>query len=140
VRQRVAEVDQEPIAEVLGDMPVKTGDHLGARLLVGSHHLAPRFRVELTGECRRVHQITEQDGELTAFGLRELRRAGYRRALGCRRGGGRRMEANRVSTPRPDQDSAGFIDGQLFGIDEVFLERFQGLVIELKAQLEDPIG
>ena len=28
----------------------------------------------------------------------------------------------------------------MFGIDEVFLERFQGIVIELEAQFEDPVG
>ena len=28
----------------------------------------------------------------------------------------------------------------MFGIDEVFLERFEGLVIELQTQFEDPIG
>src|SRR5262249_36777383 len=72
--------------------------------------------------------------------LRELWGAGCRRTLGCRQGGGRLRKASRVSTPSPDQDSSCFIDGQLFGIDEVFLKRFQCLVIKLEAQFEDPIG
>jgi hypothetical protein len=59
VRQGVAEVDQEPIAEVLGDMPVEAGDHFGAGGLIGLYHLAQLFRVELTGEPGRVHQVTE---------------------------------------------------------------------------------
>ena len=70
VRQGVAEVDQEPIAEVLGDMPLEAGDHFGAGGLIGLHHLAQLFRVKLAGQCGGVHQVTEQHGELTAFGVR----------------------------------------------------------------------
>ncbi len=70
VRQGVAEVDEQAIAEILGDMPLKAGDHLGAGVLIGPHHLAQVFRVELAGEHRRVHQVTEQHGELAAFGVR----------------------------------------------------------------------
>ena len=73
VRQGVAEVDEQAIAEILGDMPLKAGDHLGAGLLIGPHHLAQVFRVELAGERGRVHQVTEQHGELAAFGLRGTR-------------------------------------------------------------------
>jgi hypothetical protein len=45
VRLGVAEVDEQAITEVLGDMPLEAGDHLGADLLIGLHHLAPVFRV-----------------------------------------------------------------------------------------------
>ena len=69
VRQGIAEVDQQAIAEILGDMPLKAGDHLGAGVLIGPHHLAQVFRVELAGERGRVHQVTEQHGELAAFGV-----------------------------------------------------------------------
>ena len=69
VRQRVAEVDEQAIAEILRDMPLKAGDHLGARVLIGPHHLAEVFRVKLAGEDGGVHQVTEQHGELAAFGL-----------------------------------------------------------------------
>src|SRR5215831_3753566 len=69
VGQGVAEVDQQAIAQILGDVSVIAGDHLGAGVLIGPHHLAPLFGVELAGEHRRVHQVTEQDGELAAFGL-----------------------------------------------------------------------
>jgi hypothetical protein len=40
MRQRVAEVDQQSIAEILRDMPLIAGDHLGAGLLIGAHDLA----------------------------------------------------------------------------------------------------
>ena len=69
VRQGVAEVDEQAIAEILGDMALIASDHLGAGLLIGPHHLAPLFRVELAGERGRVHQVAEQHRELAAFGL-----------------------------------------------------------------------
>ena len=40
VRLGIAKVDQQAIAEILRDMPLKAGDHLGAGLLIGPHHLA----------------------------------------------------------------------------------------------------
>src|SRR5688572_10120899 len=54
-------------------MPLITGDHLGTGLLIGPHHLAPRFRVELAGQHRRVDQVAEQYRELAAFGLGGMR-------------------------------------------------------------------
>jgi hypothetical protein len=73
MRQGIAEVDEQAIAEVLGDMPVKAGDHLGAGLLIGPHHGAEIFRVELAGEGGRVHQVTKQHGELAAFRIGRVR-------------------------------------------------------------------
>ena len=70
VRQGVAEVDEQAIAEILRDMPLKAGDHLGAGVLIGPHHLAQVFRVELAGERGRVDQVTKQHGELAPFGVR----------------------------------------------------------------------
>jgi hypothetical protein len=69
----IAKVDQQPIAEILGNIPLKAGDHLGAGLLIGPYHLAPIFRVKLAGERSRIHQVAEQHGELTAFGFRNTR-------------------------------------------------------------------
>jgi hypothetical protein len=63
----VPEVDEQAIAEILGDMPLKAGNHFGAGLLIGPHHLAQLLRVELAGEHSRVYQVTQQHGELTAF-------------------------------------------------------------------------
>jgi hypothetical protein len=67
VRQRVAEVHEQTVAEILRDMPLKARNHLGTGVLIGPHHLAQLFRVELAGEHGRVHQVTEQHGELAAF-------------------------------------------------------------------------
>ena len=57
------------ITEVLRHIAVKALDHGGAGGLIGAHHLAVVFWVELTGEGRGIGQIAEQHGELTAFGL-----------------------------------------------------------------------
>ena len=73
VRLRIAKVDEQTIAEILGDMPLKTGDHLGAGLLIGPHHLTQLFWVEPAGKHRRIHQVTKEHGELATFGVRELR-------------------------------------------------------------------
>jgi hypothetical protein len=40
MRQRVAEVDEQAVAEILGNMALKAGDHLGAGRLIGPDHLA----------------------------------------------------------------------------------------------------
>ena len=73
MRLRIAEVDEQAIAEILGDMALKAGDHLGAGVLIGPHHFAPVFGVELAGQHGRVHQVTEQHRELAAFGIRRMR-------------------------------------------------------------------
>ena len=70
MRLGIAKVDQQAIAEILGDMALKALDDLGAGRLVGPHHLAQVFGVELAGERGRVDQVTEQHRELAAFGLR----------------------------------------------------------------------
>jgi hypothetical protein len=69
----VAEIDQQPIAEVVGDVTCVGLDDRGRGLLVGAPHGAPVFGVELTGELCGAHQVTEQHGELAAFGLRRPR-------------------------------------------------------------------
>ena len=74
----IAKVHQQAIAEILRNIPVKALDDRGAGLLVGPHHLAQVFRVELPGQAGRVHQVTEQHRELAAFGLGQGRRTGGR--------------------------------------------------------------
>jgi hypothetical protein len=63
----VAKVDQQPIAEVLGNMPLVVLDDLSRGLLVGAHHGAQVFGVELTGELRGTHEVAEQHRELAPF-------------------------------------------------------------------------
>jgi len=69
VRLGITEINQQAIAEILGDVAVKTLDHLRARGLVGAHDLPQVFGVELGREGRGAHQITEHDRELAPFGV-----------------------------------------------------------------------
>ena len=46
----IAEVDQQAIAQVLGNMPVVPTDHTCASLLISAHHLPQFFGVELSRE------------------------------------------------------------------------------------------
>jgi hypothetical protein len=69
----VAEIDKQTVTEQLSDMPIVALDHVGTHPLILAHHITPVFRVELTGESRRVHQITEEDCELAAFRVRRSR-------------------------------------------------------------------
>jgi hypothetical protein len=46
----IAEVDQQAIAQVLGNMPVVPPDHARAGFLIGTHHLPQFFGIELRGE------------------------------------------------------------------------------------------
>ena len=70
VSRRVAKIDQQPIAEILGNMPLVACDDLGRGLLIGAHYGAQVFGVELAGELRGAYQVTEQHRELPAFRLR----------------------------------------------------------------------
>src|SRR6266446_8634476 len=66
----IAKVDQEPIPEELGKVSCIALDDVSAHLLIRMDHVPIVFGVELGGELRRVHQVTEHDGELTAFRVR----------------------------------------------------------------------
>jgi hypothetical protein len=67
---RVAKIDEETIPEELGDMPIVALNNVGTHPLIGTDHIAPVFRIELAGESGRVHEVTEHDGELAAFGVK----------------------------------------------------------------------
>src|SRR4029450_440443 len=114
MRQWVAEVDEQAITEILGDMPIIASDYLGAGVLIGPHHLAQLFRVELAGEHGRVHQVTEQHSELAAFGIRRGRDdRGWcdPSLLGCRRSRLGWRCWRRVHAPPPDQDGPVLVTG-----------------------------
>ena len=65
----VAKIDQQAIAEILGDMARVLLDDRGRGLLVGAHHRTQVFRVELARELGGAHQVAEEHGELPSFGL-----------------------------------------------------------------------
>jgi hypothetical protein len=42
--------------------------------------------------------------------------------------------------PRPDQHPAIFIHGDVLGVDEFVLERFDGVIVQLQPELQGQIG
>ena len=138
VRQRVAEVDQQAVAEILRDMPVKAGDHLGASLLIGPHHLTQLFRVELAGEHGRVHQVTEQHGELAAFRLRGTM---FGRGGLSGQGGDVLLEGWWGSClPHPDEHGALLVNGETLGGDELGFQVRKHLIVQIELAFERTIG
>ncbi len=150
VRPGVAEIDQQAIAEILRNMSFITGNHLGAGLLVGAHHRAQVFRVELAGEPGRVHQVTKQHGELAPFGVRKARLSwcgGSRDGLACL--DGRLMGCLwqrcdwcqcRPSVAGPDKNAAVLIGGHPLGVDQFFLQVFEVVVIQSEPAFQRPVG
>jgi hypothetical protein len=66
---RIAKIDEEAIAEILRNMALKVSDDLRTCGLIGAHDLTQIFRIKLPSQSRGANQVTEQDGELTAFCL-----------------------------------------------------------------------
>jgi len=87
MRLRVAEIDQHPVAHVLGDKPVEAADRRGDDAVVVADQLAQILRVMTGRECRRADQVAEHHRQLPAFGV-----GGRRYIARCRRhrGGGHR--------------------------------------------------
>jgi hypothetical protein len=146
MRQGIAEVDQQAIAEILRDVALEALDDLGTGLLIGAHPLAVVFRVELAGEHGRVHEVAEQHRKLAAFRVRR------RKFVWCQAATDglvflctnllRRCDRCycRCHVAGPDQDLSLLIYRELLGIDQVVLERFQNVVIEMQSEFEDAIG
>jgi hypothetical protein len=86
----ITQTDQQPIAQILGDVPVKALNDLGPGGLVSPHRLAQIFRVQLCGEGGRIDEVTKQHRELAAFGLGP-------RAFGCWRRHPRGLSFRRMS-------------------------------------------
>ena len=149
MRQGIAKVDQQAIAEILGDMPLKALDHLGAGVLIGPHHLAQVFRVELAGEA--VESTRSQNSTVSwrrsasgECGSAWRRGSTWDGWSSCVADGGRRREGESCGASsartRPDQHAAVLIDREPLALDEFVLQVFQMLVIELELALEGAIG
>src|SRR5215475_6666813 len=65
-----AKVDQQPIAQVLGNIAIVSLDDIGTNPLIRTDHVTPVFWVELAGESSGVHQITKHHSELPSFRVR----------------------------------------------------------------------
>ncbi len=71
VRLGIAEIDEQPVADVLGDVAVEAADCFGAGFLGGTQHLAQVFRIQLLGERRRADQVAEHHRQLATLGIGE---------------------------------------------------------------------
>ena len=149
----VAKIDQQPIAEILGDMTRVVLDDLGRGLLVGAHHGAQVFGVELAGELCGAHQVAEQHRELPSFRLwgRTSRRYGlYRHRLQRRlcglvrhrkRRSGRAVGLGQAwQAASPDQSSPCVIHYLRVRIEEFLLEGRQVGVVQVKLELQRLVG
>jgi hypothetical protein len=74
---RITEVHEQPVAQILGDVPRVAVDRPGRRPLIGAHDAAQVLGVEVLGEIGRAHQVAEHHRELAPLG-------GFGRT-GCRR-------------------------------------------------------
>jgi hypothetical protein len=77
MRLRKAKIDEQAIAEVLGNITVEALDDGSTGGLIGADHVPQVFGIELAGEFGRVRQVTEHHRELAAFGVRRIRRSGW---------------------------------------------------------------
>ena len=70
MRSRVAEIDQDSIAHVLGDKPIEPGDHLGGGTVIRGDDLAQILGIESSRERSRANEVAEHHGELATLGTR----------------------------------------------------------------------
>ncbi len=67
MRVRIAEVDEQAVAQVLGDVAAEAGHGLGGGALVLGRDLPPVLGVELPGDGGGADEVAEEDGELPAL-------------------------------------------------------------------------
>src|SRR3989442_12351715 len=65
----IPKIHQKSIPKELCDVPVIALHHLRTGGLIRTNYVPVLFGVELAGESSRIHQVTEEHGELTAFGF-----------------------------------------------------------------------
>src|SRR5262245_2482580 len=65
----IAKIHQQSIPKELGNVAIKAGDNLSARVLIRTDNVAKVLGIELSREGRGIYQVTEHDGELAAFGV-----------------------------------------------------------------------
>jgi hypothetical protein len=68
VGERIPEVHEQTVAQVLRHMPLEAVDRVGADLVVGADDLAQLLGVEVARELGEAHEVAEHDRELPALG------------------------------------------------------------------------
>ena len=67
MRLRIAEIDQHPVAHVLGDKAVEAADRIGHGAVVVPDQLAQILRVKTRRQRRRADEVAEHHRQLPAF-------------------------------------------------------------------------
>ena len=67
VRQRIAEINQRAVTQVLRHKPIVASDDSSDACVVGRDHLSQILRIETRGESSRTYQIAEHHGQLSAL-------------------------------------------------------------------------
>ena len=68
VGERIAEVNQQTVAQVLRNMTVVSAHNRRADLVVASNEFAELLRVELACQDSRLGEVAKHDGELPTLG------------------------------------------------------------------------
>ena len=113
VRDRIAEIDQDAVADETGGKPFIVLHHADAGLAEARDHVTNVFRIELHREQGRIHHVAEHGGELTPFGanlcpgLRAPHRGGLLRGLRPEQRGHRPLEPLAVAERQSELDQIG---------------------------------
>ena len=99
---RVAEIDQDAVAHVLGDKAVIAPDRRAAPALIRCDHIAQILGVHPGRECGRSHQVAKHHGQLATLGVRH-RGSSSRRSRGGRSTWPERRDRRRQSRRRSDR-------------------------------------
>jgi hypothetical protein len=69
MRLGIGEIDQHPIAEILGDKTGEPGDRVCDTAVISAYHFAQILGIEAHRQRRRADQVAEHDRQLAPLGL-----------------------------------------------------------------------
>ena len=135
MRLRVAEIDQNAIAHVLGDKAIEAPDGIRDGAVICADDLAQILGIEPRRQRHRADQIAEHDGELSAFGFAG---GGRRRACCCGAEGSDRVEQPPAMPDQGDAEILQILGRQAWQDPLVDLVLAEDRHIALKAQILQP--
>ena len=83
MRLRIAEIEQHPVAHILGDKAVEAADRISDNAVVVPDQLAQILRVKPRRERGGADQVAEHHRQLPAFGIGRCRATARRRRHDC---------------------------------------------------------
>ena len=111
---RIAEIDQNTVADEPGGKTLVMLDHADAGLAEARDHVAHVFRIELRRERGGIHHVAEHGGELAPFGSdlhpgrRRCRRGGRLRRFSPEQRRHRPLEPLAIAKRQSELDQVGF--------------------------------